>query len=584
MRKTKIICTIGPTSQDLNTLEDLMNNGMNTARLNFSHGNQEEHKKRIDDIKKVREKLGKNVAILLDTKGPEIRTGKFKDKEVMLSKGEKFTLTVNEVEGTNEICSISYKDLNKDVQVGNKILIDDGLIELKVDSIENENINCTVINSGIVSNNKGVNVPNVKINLPALTERDESDIIFGIQNDVDFIAASFVRKASDILEIRKVMEKNNGSNISLISKIENREAVENIDEIIRLSDGIMVARGDLGVEIPTEEVPLVQKMIIEKCNRQGKFVITATQMLDSMIRNPRPTRAETSDVANAIFDGTDAIMLSGETANGKYPIKALSMMRTIAEKAETAIDYEEKYLKHKIRESANTTNAISFSCMAAARELGAAAIIAATQSGHTAKMISKYRPKCPVIATTPYEKVARQLSLVFGVVPIVGDESDSADEILHSSIDLSLEKGLLKKGDLIVFAAGVPVGFTGTTNMMRIQIVGDVLANGIGMGSSTYGYACVVENESEIEEKLNTGDILVIKKLSKDYMHFVLDRARAVVLEYGGLTSHVAIECISMKLPIIVGAKGATEIIKTGALITMDTLNGLVYSGKAQVM
>lgn len=584
MRKSKIICTIGPTSDETKVLESLMKNGMNTARLNFSHGCQEEHKKRIDNIKSVRESLKKQVAILLDTKGPEIRTGQFLNKEVMLEKGDRFTLTTRDVIGTDKVCSVSYKNLHNDVGINDTILVDDGLIELKVESIEENDINCLIVNSGLISNNKGVNVPNVNINLPALTERDASDIIFGIENDVDFIAASFVRKASDILEIRKVMEKNGGSNISLISKIENREAVKNIDEIIKLSDGIMIARGDLGVEIPAEEVPLVQKMIIEKCNFQGKFVITATQMLDSMMRNPRPTRAEASDVANAIFDGTDAIMLSGETANGKYPVESLITMRSIAEKTETALNYEENYIKHKKKEISNTTNAVSYSCTTAASELGASAIVAATQSGHTAKMISKYRPKCNIIASTPYEKVARQLSLVFGVVPIVAPESDSADELLESSIDESLKKDLLKKGDLIVFAAGVPVGYTGTTNMMRIHVVGDVLVNGIGIGSSTYGYACVVEGDKEIEEKLNTGDILVAKRLSKDVMHFVLDRARAVVLEYGGLTSHVAIECISMKLPIIVGATGATEIIKTGSLITIDTVNGLVYSGKANVM
>ncbi|MEG0480919.1 MAG: pyruvate kinase, partial [Clostridium sp.] len=476
------------------------------------------------------------------------------------------------------------KNLNKDVVAGNIILIDDGLIELVVESIEGNNVHCIVNNSGIISNNKGVNIPNVKIKLPALTNKDIDDIIFGIENDIDFLAASFVRKASDILEIRRVLEKNNGTSISLISKIENREAVENIDEIIKLSDGIMVARGDLGVEIPAQEVPLVQKMIIEKCNRAGKFVITATQMLDSMMRNPRPTRAEASDIANAIFDGTDVIMLSGETANGKYPLESLKTMSDIALMTETAIDYDKIYLSKRQSDRSNTTNAISCSCTSAANELGAAGIIAATQSGHTARMISKYRPKCQIIASTPHEKVARQLSLVFSVVPIIVKESDSAEELMNLSIEKSLYCSLLKKGDLIVFAAGVPVGFTGTTNMMRIHIVGDVLANGIGMGDATYGYACVVNHEADIEESLSTGDILVAKRLTRDFMHIVMDRARGVIIEGGGLTSHIAIECISMKLPIIVGATGATDIIKSGALITMDTLNGLVYSGKAKVM
>ncbi|KMT21057.1 pyruvate kinase [Clostridium cylindrosporum] len=584
MRKTKIICTIGPTSEDQGMLASLISNGMNTARLNFSHGSHENHQKKIDTIKKVRGELGKQVAILLDTKGPEIRTGKFKEDKVQITKGDKFTLTTRDVEGTNKICSVSYKDLHKDISVGDTVLIDDGLVGLTVEAINDQDIECKINNSGTLSNNKGVSIPDVKINLPALTERDEEDIKFGIENDVDFIAASFIRKASDILEIRKVLERNSGTNISLISKIENREAVKNIDEIIKLSDGIMIARGDLGVGIPPEEVPLVQKMIIEKCNFEGKFVITATQMLDSMIRNPRPTRAEASDIANAIFDGTDAIMLSGETANGKYPLESFITMRTIAEKAETALKYDEVHQVRKKKAVANTTNAISFGCATASGELGAAAIIAATQSGHTAKMISKYRPKCPIIATTPYDKVARQLSLVSGVIPIIVPESDSVDELLDSSIEESLNRELLKKGDLIVFAAGVPVGYTGTTNMMRIHVVGDILANGSGMGSSTYGYACVVKNEGEIENNLNTGDILVAKTLSKKAMHFVLDRAGGVILENGGLTSHIAIECISMNIPIIVGAKGSTDIIKTGSLITIDTINGLVYSGKANVM
>jgi pyruvate kinase len=584
MRKTKIICTIGPASENEEVLRKLIENGMNAARLNFSHGNHEEHGRRIDLIKKIRAEMNKPIAIILDTKGPEIRTGNFKDKKVELVEGQNFIITTRQIEGDNTICSVTYEKLHEDVKVGDTILIDDGLIGLRVEKIEGQDIHCKVLNSGPVSNHKGVNVPGSKINLPALTDKDIADIKFGIEKGIDIIAASFVRKASDVIAIRKVLEKNGGEGILIVSKIENEEGIENIDEIIRLSDGIMVARGDLGVEIPTEEVPLVQKMIIEKCNKAGKPVITATQMLDSMIRNPRPTRAEASDVANAIFDGTDTIMLSGETANGKYPVEAVSTMARIAEKAETALNYESILRKRRKNHTPTVTDAISFATVSTAMELNASAIITATQTGHTARMVSKYRPECGIIAATPYEKVARKLSIVWGVYPIIAEKMESADEVMEKSINEALKQGYVKKGELVVLAAGVPVGFTGTTNLMKVHIVGDVLAKGTGMGRSTYGNACVVKDNTKIDEMLNEGDILVVKNLEKEYMHIVLDRAAGVIVEDGGLTSHIAVECISFGTPVIVGAKGATEIIKTGTLITMDTRNGMVYSGKANVI
>jgi pyruvate kinase len=584
MRKTKIICTIGPASENEEVLRKLIENGMNAARLNFSHGDHEEHGKRIDLIKKIRTEMNRPTSIILDTKGPEIRTGNFKEKKVELVEGQKFIITTREVQGDNTICSITYKNLHEDVKPGDTILIDDGLIGLEVQSVEGQDIHCEVLNSGPVSNHKGVNVPNVKTNLPSLTEKDVEDLKFGIEKGVDIIAASFIRKPSDVIAIRKVLERSGGAGILIVSKIENQEGVENIDEIIRLSDGIMVARGDLGVEIPTEEVPLAQKMIIEKCNGAGKPVITATQMLDSMIRNPRPTRAEASDIANAIFDGTDTIMLSGETANGKYPIEAVATMARIAEKIETALNYETMHRKKRRNMTPTVTDAISFATVSTAVELNASAIVAATQTGHTARMVSKYRPECEIIAATPYESVARKLSIVWGVFPVIAEKMESADEVLEKSVNEALNHGYVKKGELVVQAAGVPIGFTGTTNLMKVHIVGDVLVKGMGIGSATYGNACIVKDNTRLEELLNEGDILVTKNLDKDYMHIVLDRASGVIVEEGGITSHVAVECMSFGTPVIVGAQHATEIIRAGTLITMDTPNGMVYSGKANVI
>lgn len=584
MRKTKIVCTIGPSSEDEEILRKIIENGMNAARLNFSHGDHEEHKKRIDLVKKLRKEMNKQIAIVLDTKGPEIRTGNFKEGKVQVIEGQKFTLTTRDIDGDNTICSITYKELPQDVKEGSIIRIDDGIIGLKVDRIEDTDIHCTVLNAGTISNHKGVNVPNIKIKLPAVTEKDIADIKFGIESGIDMIFASFIRKGADVLAIRKVLEKNGGSDILIISKIENQEGVDNIDEILKLSDGIMVARGDLGVEIPTEDVPIVQKRIIERCNKAGKPVITATQMLDSMMRNPRPTRAEASDVANAIFDGTDAIMLSGETAGGKYPVESIATMARIAEKTEMALNYEVIHRKRSIMHTPTVPDAISLATVTAAMELNAAAIITATQTGQTTIMVSKYKPQCPIIATTPYEEVARRLAIVRGVYPIISEKMNSADEVFEMSVNESTNQGYVKKGDLVVIAAGVPVGYTGTTNLMKVHIVGDVLVKGNGMGTSTYGNACVISDNKQIEEMLNEGDILVVKNLENEYLNVVMDRVSGVIIEQGGLTSHFAVECISAGIPVIVGAEGATDIIKPGTLVTLDTRNGMVYSGKANVL
>ena len=463
IKKTKIVCTLGPASENEETLRELIKNGLNVCRLNFSHGSHEEHKGRMDLVKKLREELNMPTAILLDTKGPEIRTGKFDVPEVLLEEGQTFTITMKDVMGDKERCTVSYKGLANDVKPGDTILIDDGLVGLTVKEVNNDDIVCEVQNSGIVKNHKGVNVPGVKVNLPAITEKDRSDIEFGIEQGIDFIAASFVRKVSDVLAIREILEENNAEHIKIISKIENQEGVENLDEIIEVSDGIMVARGDLGVEIPTEEIPVVQKLMIKKCNEAGKPVITATQMLDSMIRNPRPTRAEVTDVANAIYDGTDAIMLSGETAAGKYPVEAVKTMATIAKRAEETM----RNRRDKINKSKNVTDAISYATCTTAMDLEAKAILSSTASGHTARMVSKFRPDCPIVATTSNESVRRQLALTWGVLPLMREKSANIDQVIVNSIEAAKTSNYVSKDDVVVITAGGGE----TTNLIKVETV-----------------------------------------------------------------------------------------------------------------
>ena len=463
IKKTKIVCTLGPVSENEETLRELIKNGLNVCRLNFSHGSHEEHKGRMDLVKKLREELNMPTAILLDTKGPEIRTGKFEAPEVLLEEGQTFTITMKDVMGNKEMCTVSYKGLANDVKTGDTILIDDGLVGLTVKEVNGDDIVCEVQNSGIVKNHKGVNVPGVKVNLPAITEKDRSDIEFGIEQGIDFIAASFVRKVSDVLAIREILEANNATHIKIISKIENQEGVDNLDEIIEVSDGIMVARGDLGVEIPTEEIPVVQKLMIKKCNEAGKPVITATQMLDSMIRNPRPTRAEVTDVANAIYDGTDAIMLSGETAAGKYPVEAVKTMATIAKRAEETM----RNRRTKINKSKNVTDAISYATCTTAMDLDARAILSSTASGHTARMVSKFRPDCPIIATTSDESVRRQLSLTWGVLPVMRNKSANTDQVIVNSIEAAKTAEYVNENDIVVITAGG----SETTNLIKVETV-----------------------------------------------------------------------------------------------------------------
>lgn len=585
MKKTKIICTIGPASEKEEILRKMMLAGMNVARLNFSHGSHEEHKERIETIKKLREELDIPVGIMLDTKGPEIRIGNFKDKEVYLEEGQYFTLTTRDVLGDKNIVNVHYEGLPKDVKLGDRILIDDGLIELNVEEIiDNTDICCLVKNGGPVTDHKGVNVPGVKVNLPAVTEKDYEDILFGIENGIDFIAASFIRKAENVLEIRKILEEHGGEHIHIISKVENQEAVDNIDEILKVSDGLMVARGDLGVEITTEEIPIVQKQLIKKCNEVGKPVITATQMLDSMMRNPRPTRAEVTDVANAIFDGTDAIMLSGETAAGKYPLESVKTMYNIAIKAESVLDYKQIF---KIKSEVNgvsSTNAISKATCTTAQDLGASAILTATSSGYTANAVSKFRPKAPIIAATTTETVMRRLSVVWGVYPVLSEETSSTDEVIDLSIHSALEKDFIAQGDLIVITAGIPVGVSGTTNLIKVHTVSERLLKGVGIGNKAITGKVVVGNSAkELESKFNDGDVIVCNSTDRDMMKYV-ESASAIITEQGGLTSHAAIVGLNLNLPTVVGVQDATVELKDGDIVTVDSITGSIYKGEARIL
>ncbi|MDN3018249.1 pyruvate kinase [Paenibacillus sp. BSR1-1] len=586
LRKTKIVCTIGPASESVETLTQLINSGMNVARLNFSHGNFEEHGGRIRNIREAAELTGKTVAILLDTKGPEIRTNNMVNGAIELKAGENIIVSMTEVEGTVEKFSVTYSGLIEDVHIGSKILLDDGLIGLeviKVDRAENE-IHTKILNSGTLKNKKGVNVPGVSVKLPGITEKDRQDILFGIEQGIDFIAASFVRTAKDVLEIRQLLEENNAAHIHIIPKIENHEGVDNIDEILEISDGLMVARGDLGVEIPAEEVPLVQKMLIKKCNAQGKPVITATQMLDSMQRNPRPTRAEASDVANAIFDGTDAIMLSGETAAGLYPVEAVQTMHNIASRAEQALDHKEILSSRSKDTEHNLTDAIGQSVAHTALNLEVNAIITPTESGHTARMISKYRPKAPIVAVAANDSVSRRLSLVWGVYTRVGTMCATTDEMLDIAVQESLNSGIVKSGDLVVITAGVPVGEAGTTNLMKIHVIGDIITKAQGIGrKSAFGKVVIAHNAHEALEKVKPGSILVTIGSDRDMIP-AIEKSAALITQEGGLTSHAAVVGLNLGIPVIVGVDNVMELLRDGQEVTVDATRGVIYNGHASVL
>lgn len=470
VRKTKIICTLGPKTDDENILKTLMLAGMNIARLNLSHESYDTHERRIKMVKRLREQLNLPIAIMLDTKGPEIRIKTFENSKVFLEKGQKFVLTTEDIQGDNQRVSITYKKLPLCIQPGAMILLNDGLIELEVQSIENNNIVCSVIEGGVLTNNKSLNIPNCRINMPYLSKQDEEDLIFGVKNDVDYIAMSFVRSADDVKEVRNLLNRNGGEEIEIIAKIENREGVNNIDEILRYSDGIMIARGDMGVEIPFEQLPSIQKDIIKKCYRAAKKVITATQMLESMIHAPKPTRAEISDIANAVFDGTSAIMLSGETAIGGYPLQTVKTMASIASYAESTIDFKKHFNALEIAIK-NIADAVSHATCAAAMDLNAAAILVVTQSGSTARMISSFRPAPPIIAVTTNKKVYHKLSLSWGVIPVLGVMQQNTDLLFAHAIDCAKKTGIVKKGDIVVITAGVPVGVSGNTNILKIEHV-----------------------------------------------------------------------------------------------------------------
>ncbi|MDU1711993.1 MAG: pyruvate kinase [Staphylococcus epidermidis] len=585
MRKTKIVCTIGPASESEEMLEKLMNAGMNVARLNFSHGSHEEHKARIDTIRKVAKRLNKTIGLLLDTKGPEIRTHNMKDGLIVLEKGKEVIVSMNEVEGTPEKFYVTYENLINDVNIGSYILLDDGLVELQVKEINKDKgeVKCDILNTGELKNKKGVNLPGVKVNLPGITDKDADDIRFGIKENVDFIAASFVRRPSDVLDIRQILEEEKAE-ITIFPKIENQEGIDNIEEILEVSDGLMVARGDMGVEIPPESVPMVQKDLIRKCNKLGKPVITATQMLDSMQRNPRATRAEASDVANAIYDGTDAVMLSGETAAGQYPEEAVKTMRNIAVSAEAAQDYKKLLSDRTKLVETSLVNAIGVSVAHTALNLNVKAIVAATESGSTARTISKYRPHSDIIAVTPSEKTARQCAIVWGVNPVVKEGRKTTDALLNNAVATAVETGRVSNGDLIIITAGVPTGEKGTTNMMKIHLVGDEIAKGQGVGrGSVVGHAIVADSASDLEGKDLSDKVIITNSVDETLVPYV-EKAIGLITEENGITSPSAIIGLEKGIPTVVGVEQATKEIKNDMLVTLDASQGKVFEGYANVL
>ena len=579
MKRTKIVCTVGPGTDKFGILEDMMRAGMNVARFNFSHGSHEEQAERMQMVRDAAMIVNKPIALLLDTKGPEVRLGLFKEGKVFLEAGQQFTLTTDDVEGTKELSSVNYKGLTGDVSVGDKILLADGLVTLTIDAIEGNNIVTTVQNSGEIGNRKRVAVPGVALSLPPVSEQDEADLRFGCQQGVDFVAASFMQRGKDIVAIRRILESEK-KDIKIIAKIENAEGVKNIDEILEVADGLMVARGDLGVEIPAEEVPVLQKMMIEKCNDLGKPVITATQMLESMIQNPRPTRAEASDVANAILDGTDAIMLSGETANGSYPVEAVATMTRIAEVTEKAAIYD-SYSRAREDEEMTTTSAVCLASVRVAQNLGATAILTCTESGHTALSVARHRPDCKIIAVTPHEETIRRMQLCWGVEAIKGHEIINSDEMVKQAITGALGTGAIESGDLVVVTAGVPSGATGTTNMIRVHIAGRVLLSGNGiLRKSVTGNVYIVANHKGNYESFKDGDVLVVGTMEPELMA-IAKRAGGIIAVEDGYTSDSAIAGITYGIPVILGAKNAHEVLLEGQEVTIDGERGKVFAGIA---
>ncbi len=577
MRKTKIVCTIGPASEAKETLRQMILAGMNVARLNFSHGDHAEHKVRVDRLKELREEMNVPLAIMLDTRGPEIRIGRFKKGKIQLNEGDTFTLTTKECEGDESIAYINYEALPSCVKPGNSIMLDDGLIELSVLSADQENIVCNVVNGGPLSNNKSVNLPGLYIDMPYLSERDRADILFAVENDLDYIALSFVRTAQDVMDVKRFLGHHGAPGIELIAKIENRSGIDNIDEIIRLSAGIMVARGDMGVEIPFEELPHLQKKLITKCYSAGKRVITATQMLESMVRNARPTRAEITDVANAIYDGTSALMLSGETANGKYPVETIRTMVKIAERTEEFIDYKTNFHNFRPDLDKSVINAISHATCTTAHDLEAAAIVTVTRTGSTARMVSRFRPATPIVAITPNARTYRQLALSWGVTPLMNDYKESSRELFTDAARKVQEANLAHDGDIIVIT-GSSDRVGEITNTLQIHVLGTALVRGVGNGLAPItGRVCVVTNPDGIKN-FHDDDILVIDRTTNVVLH-EMRRARAVVTEENMVDSGAASACLALDLPLIAGAEGATQLLKTGCLATIDAKSGVIYNG-----
>ena len=576
MRKTKIVCTLGPATDKEGTLRDMIRAGMNVARFNFSHGDHPSHKARLDALKAAREELGCPVAALLDTKGPEIRLKNFKEGKVELKSGSEFTLTTREVEGDETICSVTYKNLPRDVKRGNTILLDDGLVSLKVLEVTTTDIKCKVENDGPMKNNKGVNIPGVRLSMPYMSERDREDIRFGVEQGFDFIAASFVRCAADVREIRALLDSMD-SRIRIIAKIENQDGVSNLPEILSVADGIMVARGDLGVEIDFTEIPGIQKEIISQCVAAGKPVITATQMLDSMANNPRPTRAEITDVANAIYDGTSAVMLSGETAAGKYPVETVRTMNDIALRTESKIEYGKQKVKSSTRRM-SVTSATAHAACTTAEDIGATAILTVSQRGITAQMVSRFRPTTNVIALLLDEQVQRQMNLYWGVEPLIMPYANSTDELIEVAVTTALQAGVIHEGEMVVVTAGVPVGVAGTTNMIRIHQVGSVLVGGMGIGTGkASGPLCVCHALEEVPEKFHKGDVLVVPYTNNDLLPYIREAA-AIICEEAGTDCHSATIGLTMDKPVIVGILNATRRMESGTMVTVDCLHGVIHA------
>lgn len=578
IRKTKVICTLGPGTDRSEVLRSLFLHGMNVGRLNFSHGSHEEHLGRVQNFKSIRSELGIPAALMLDTRGPEIRIRRFANDKIELSPGSVFIFTTKEITGNEKTVSVTCDKFPEIVHKGGMILLDDGLISMKVTGITGKEVTCRVVDGGPLSNGKKINVPGAARNLAFIGEADRADIRFGVEHDFEFVAASFVRDADDVKELRALIGSYGGHSIQIIAKIEIREGVDAIEDIIRVSDGIMIARGDMGVEIPFEELPAIQKSIINKCYRAGKPVITATQMLDSMIRNPRPTRAEITDVANAIYDGTSAIMLSGETSIGKYPVESLLTMLKIAVKTEQDIDYVKRLKNAVVTVSRNVTNAISHATCETAHSLGASSIISMTRSGHSAKMVSKFRPACPIIATTSDERVYNQLALSWGIYPLSVQKKESTDDLLLQAVEKAMEKGLAKEGDLVVITGSMLSDMSGTTNMIKVHIVGDILLEGKGMaGGRGSGRARVMGENGDLRE-FNEGEVLVIAESSEELLT-ALKSAAAIITEEDPDASKAVKAGRDLGIPVVAAAVGALEIIRSGIVVTVDGETGRVYSG-----